>query len=49
MTDPIAAFVAYLVVDRLGATPLAAIGAASSTFIVVTGLVLTIQEKLQKP
>lgn len=37
VTGAIAAFVAYLVVGRLGASPLATIGSSASAFIVVTG------------
>ncbi|MFD4612715.1 hypothetical protein ACFWOT_32495 [Streptomyces sp. NPDC058440] len=49
MTGTIAALVAYLVVEHLGSSPLATIGSASTAFIVVTGLVFTVQEKLKKP
>ncbi|MFC8360831.1 hypothetical protein ACFUIY_13265 [Streptomyces griseorubiginosus] len=49
LTGTIAAFVAHLVVDALGGSPLASVGAGSSAFVVVTGLVFTIQEKIKRP
>ncbi|WP_369211116.1 hypothetical protein [Streptomyces flavofungini] len=49
MTGTIAALVGYLVVDRLGGSPLTSIGSGCTSFVVVTGLVFTVQEKLKKP
>ncbi|MFD7935319.1 hypothetical protein ACFV4T_12435 [Streptomyces sp. NPDC059755] len=48
MTGIIASLVTDLVVDHLGASPLATIGYSGSTFIVVTGFVFTIQEKIRR-
>ena len=46
MTGLIASLVAHLVAGHLGASPLAAVGSGASAFIVATGFVFTVQEKV---
>ncbi|WP_330237563.1 hypothetical protein [Streptomyces sp. NBC_00525] len=46
MTGVIAALVTYLVVRGLDATPLLSVGWSASAFIVTTGFVFTVQEKI---
>ncbi|MEV5282955.1 hypothetical protein [Streptomyces sp. NPDC052811] len=48
MTGVIASLITYLVVGNLNATPLITIGSSASTFIVTTGFVFTIQEKIAR-
>ncbi|MFF9819611.1 hypothetical protein [Streptomyces sp. NPDC014006] len=49
MAGTIAALVAYIVVDHLGASPLTAVGSSGSTFVVAAGFVFTVQDKLRRP
>ncbi|MBD2831257.1 hypothetical protein ID871_05955 [Streptomyces pratensis] len=46
MIGLVAGLVAYLVVGSLGASPLAALGSSATSFVVATGFVFTLQEKM---
>ncbi|WLQ69390.1 hypothetical protein [Streptomyces glycanivorans] len=46
MTGIIASLITYLIVGNLNATPLLSVGWSASAFIVTTGFVFTIQEKI---
>ncbi|MEV7405803.1 hypothetical protein AB0N93_36195 [Streptomyces sp. NPDC091267] len=48
MTGVIASLVTYLIVHSLDATPLLSVGWSASTFVVTTGFVFTIQEKIAR-
>ncbi|MEU9060709.1 hypothetical protein AB0D13_18120 [Streptomyces sp. NPDC048430] len=49
MTGLVAALVAYLVVGNLDASPLTVLGSSATSFVVATGFVFTLQEKMGRP